>query len=175
MIATPTPLLGAFILDVTRLEDDRGFFARTFCTDELGALGLEARVTQASISFNPRKRTLRGMHFQRAPHEELKIVRCTRGAVFDVIVDLRRESATFKQWFGTRLDEENRRSLYVPRGFAHGILTLVDRTEVLYSMADAFVPAAAAGVRWNDPAFGIRWPEPPTILSTRDNAYPDFE
>jgi len=173
--ATPTPLAGAFVLDITPKEDERGFFARTFCVDELAALGLEARVMQESVSFNRHMGTLRGMHFQRSPHEELKIVRCARGAVFDVIVDLRRDSATFKHWFGTTLNETNHQSLYVPRGFAHGFLTLEDATELLYSIADPFVPASGAGVRWNDRAFGIEWPASPRIISERDANYRDFE
>jgi dTDP-4-dehydrorhamnose 3,5-epimerase len=172
MIVSPTPLQGAFLIDVERREDERGFFARTFCVDELGSL--DARNIQSSISFNPRRGTLRGMHFQRAPHEETKIVRCTRGAIFDVIIDLRRESATFKKWFGARLDQDNHGSLYIPKGFAHGLLTLAADTEVLYMMADPFVSEAASGVRWDDPAFGISWPEKPSLISDRDASYPDF-
>jgi dTDP-4-dehydrorhamnose 3,5-epimerase len=174
MKATPTPLAGAFVLDVTPSSDERGFFARTYCVDELEALGLEARVIQTSISFNPKKGTLRGVHFQKSPHEELKIVRCTRGAVFDVIVDLRPSSPTFKKWFGLQLDGTNHRSLYIPRGVGHGVLTLADDTEVLYMMSDRHVPEAAWGVRWDDVAFGIQWPIQPAIISNRDRSYPDF-
>lgn len=174
MIVTPTSVHGAFVLDIERREDERGFFARTFATGELAAHGLEAKVVEASLSYNPRKGTLRGMHFQRAPHEETKIVRCTRGAVFDVALDLRVASPTYKAWFGAELDEDNRRALYIPRGCAHGVLTLRDETEVHYMIDAPFVADAAAGVRWDDPAFGIAWPLGPSVMSERDRAYPSW-
>lgn len=174
MIVTRADVEGVFVLDVERREDERGFFARTFAVDELRPRGLVANVTQASVAFNRRKGTLRGMHFQRPPHEETKIVRCTRGAVFDVAVDLRPKSPTFKRWFGVQLDEDNRRSLYIPAGCAHGVLTLRDDTEVLYLIDAAYAPEAAGGVRWNDPAFGIKWPMVPEVVSRRDGAYPAF-
>jgi dTDP-4-dehydrorhamnose 3,5-epimerase len=175
MIATKTPVEGVFVLDIERREDDRGFFARTFDEDALRALGLEARVLQASVAFNPKRGTLRGMHLQCAPHGETKIVRCTRGAIHDVALDLRPESPTFKRWFATELDEDNRRALYIPKGCAHGVLTLRDDTEVLYLIADPYVAEAATGVRWDDPAFGILWPIAPIVISERDRTYPFFK
>lgn len=175
MIATKTTVDGVLVLDIERREDERGFFARTFDEDALRALGLEVRLFQASVSFNPVRGTLRGMHLQRTPHEETKIVRCTRGAVYDVALDLRPTSSTFKKWFATELDADNHRSLYIPKGCAHGVLTLRDDSEVLYLIGDPYVPEAATGVRWDDPAFGIAWPIAPSLVSTRDRTYPLFD
>lgn len=167
-----TTLAGALVIDVTRMEDERGFFARCFSADEFAARGLPAAMPQCSISFNARKGTLRGMHFQAAPHGEDKLVRCTAGSIFDVIVDLRPESPTRRRWFGVELTGANRRSLFVPKGFAHGFVTLVDDTEVLYMISTPYAPGHERGVRWNDPAFAIDWPIEPALISARDAAYP---
>ena len=175
MLFEPTPLAGAFVLEAERLEDDRGFFARTFCRNDFREAGLEPDLVQCSLSFNHRKGTLRGMHYQAAPHDETKLVRCTMGAIHDVILDLRPDSPTFKESFGIELSADNRSALYIPAGLAHGFLTLADDTEVFYQMSVPFHPGAARGVRWNDPAFGIEWPAEPRILSDRDRTYPDFQ
>lgn len=169
---TETPLAGAFVIAPEPIEDERGFFARAYCDDEFAARGLEHGFVQCNISFNRRAGTLRGMHLQAAPHGEAKLVRCTAGALFDVIVDLRPDSPTHLQWFGARLDARSRAMLFVPRGFAHGFQTLEDDTEVFYQMSTRHEPAAARGLRWDDPALGIRWPLPDPILSPRDRAYP---
>jgi dTDP-4-dehydrorhamnose 3,5-epimerase len=174
MIFTATTIAGAYVIDLERTTDERGFFARTFSTAEFDAHGLDPRVAQCSVSYNPRRLTLRGMHYQVAPHEEAKLIRCTRGAVFDVIVDLRRESPSFRQWFGAELSADSRRSMFVPPGCAHGLLTLVDDTEVLYQISTAYAAESARGVRWNDTTFGIQWPERPRVISARDRDYPDF-
>ena len=170
-----TPLAGAYVVELERLEDERGWFARTFDPDVWRAAGIEPTNVQSSVSFNARAGTLRGLHFQEAPHGEDKLVRCTRGAVHDVIVDLRPDSPTYCRWFGIELTPDNGRELLVGKGFAHGFQTLVDASEVHYQMSYPFVPEAGRGVRWNDPAFGIEWPaaEPRTI-SERDATYPDF-
>ncbi|HEY6779383.1 MAG TPA: dTDP-4-dehydrorhamnose 3,5-epimerase, partial [Thermoleophilaceae bacterium] len=157
-------------------EDSRGFFARTFDRREWQAHGLDPAVVQCNLSYNARAGTLRGMHFQAAPHGEPKLVRCTRGAIYDVVVDLRPDSPTLGRWFGIELTAANGRALYVPVDFAHGFQTLADETEVLYMMGHEYVPEASRGVRWNDPAFGIDWPEPPSgtrTISARDAGYPD--
>lgn len=172
-----TPLAGAFVVELRRLEDERGHFARTFDAELFAQHGMDARVSQCNLSSNRVAGTLRGMHFQAAPHGEAKLVRVVRGAVFDAIVDLREDSPTFKRWFGLELTEENDRALFVPDGFAHGFQTLADDTEMLYMMSTPFVPGAGSGVRWDDPAFGIDWPAPPAagrVISDRDAEYPDF-
>ena len=174
MIFTETPLAGAFVIGVDRVSDSRGFFARTFCRQEFEQRGLDPRVAQANLSFNDRRGTLRGMHYQRAPHAEAKLVRCTRGAIHDVIIDLRRASPTFRGHFAVCLTGENRTMLYVPDGFAHGFLTLEDSTEVSYLMSVPYSPEHGAGVRYDDPAFGIAWPEPVRVIAERDRTYPDF-
>jgi dTDP-4-dehydrorhamnose 3,5-epimerase len=174
VIFVETRLAGAWLIELERREDDRGWFARSFCTEELRARGLNDRVVQANASFNRRRGTLRGMHYQRAPHGETKIVRVTRGRVHDVIVDVRPESPSFRQWFGVDLDERTGTALYVPEGVAHGFLTLADESEVHYLMGVAYVPEAAAGFRHDDPAFGIRWPETPRLVSERDLAFPPY-
>ena len=172
----PTELDGAYLLELERYEDERGFFARTWCRDELGDHGLVADLAQSSISRNARAGTLRGMHFQTAPHEEAKLVRCTRGAIYDVIVDLRPGSPTHAEWIGVELEGERGTALYVPKGFAHGFQTLVDGAEVLYMISDPYVPEASSGVRWDDPAFGIEWPPAAErTISARDLAWPDYE
>lgn len=174
MIFLPTNLRGACIIDPQRLEDDRGFFARTFCREEFAAHGLKADFAQCNISFNVRKGTLRGMHYQDKPHEEAKLVRCTRGSIFDVIVDIRKESATYRQWISTKLTADDRRMLYIPEGFAHGFQTLEDGSEVFYQMSEMYRPECARGIRWNDPVIDIAWPLPNPIISARDAGYPDF-
>jgi dTDP-4-dehydrorhamnose 3,5-epimerase len=174
MIFTGTPIAGAYLIEVERIEDDRGFFARTWCEREFRQQDLNPRLVQCSISFNNRKGTLRGMHYQVAPHAEAKLVRCAAGAVYDVIVDLRPDSRTFCRWYGVELTAENRRALFIPEGLAHGFLTLVDNTEVFYQMSEFYSPDCARGARWNDPAFDIRWPAPVVMMSPRDAAYPDF-
>ncbi|MBS0202992.1 MAG: dTDP-4-dehydrorhamnose 3,5-epimerase [Planctomycetes bacterium] len=169
-----TPLSGACVIEPERLEDERGFFARCWCRDEFHQHGLNPDLAQCSISFNRRRHTLRGMHYQRQPHAETKLVRCTTGAIFDVIIDLRSQSPTYCQWFGVELTAENRRMLYIPPDFAHGFLTLSDQAELFYQMSDMFVPGSGTGVRWNDTAFGIQWPTAAEVISERDNSYPDF-
>ena len=174
MIFTETKLAGAFVIDLERRSDDRGFFTRTFCQQEFEAHGLNAQVVQCNVSFNKRKGTLRGMHYQAAPFAEAKLVRCTSGSIYDVIIDLRAASATFKQYFTVELSAENCRMLYIPEDFAHGFQTLQDDTEVFYQMAQRYSAEHAQGVRWNDPAFGIEWPEGERIITDRDQNYPDF-
>ena len=172
---TPTRLSGLVLVELEKLEDERGFFARTWCAKEFEEHGLNPRIAQCSVSFNEKKGTLRGMHFQEAPHEEAKLLRCTRGAVFDVVIDLRADSGTFGQWLGIQLTEGDGRMLYIAEGFAHGFQTLTDATELFYQMSQSYHPESARGVRWNDPAFGIQWPFPENpILSPRDSLYPDF-
>ena len=171
---TETKLKGAFILEPERLEDDRGFFARSWCETEAAAYGLYPKWVQCNISFNKKKATLRGMHFQAAPFAEAKLVRCTMGAICDVIVDLRPGSSTLKQWVAVELSAENRRMLYIPEGFAHGFLTLADNSEIFYQMSAFYAPGYARGVRWNDPAFTIVWPTDICVISDKDRNYPDF-
>ena len=168
-------LPGAYMIGLERREDDRGFFARTFCANEFADRGLETGLVQANMSWNPKQGTLRGMHFQRPPHAEVKVIRATRGAIYDVIIDLREDSPTYKRWFGVELTEENRTALYVPKGFAHGFQTLAPDTEVHYLVTEFYTPDAEDGVRWDDPAFGIEWPDPANaIVSPKDAAWPDF-
>ena len=172
---TETSVAGAYVLDPEPIEDDRGFFARIWCADELERMGLEASIAQCSVSHNRRRGTLRGMHWQRAPHEETKVVRCTRGAIHDVIADLRTDSPTRGRWVAVELSASNRRLLYVPRGCAHGFQTLEDDTEVSYAISPAHVPDAARGFRFDDPAFSIEWPLPDdVVVSDRDRAWPDY-
>ncbi|WP_199710566.1 dTDP-4-dehydrorhamnose 3,5-epimerase [Noviherbaspirillum cavernae] len=172
---TPAPLPGAFVIDIERHEDERGFFARTVCTEEFAHHGLNPNFLQHSVSWNPRQGTLRGMHYQAAPHEEEKLVRVTRGAVFDVIVDLRRDSPAFGRWFGVELSADNHRQLYIPRGVAHGFQTLQADTEVFYAMAEVFHPTAARGLRWDDAALDIAWPDCNNrTISDKDRALPLF-
>jgi dTDP-4-dehydrorhamnose 3,5-epimerase len=170
-----TKLAGVFEVLLEINSDERGFFARTWCEREFGDHGLAAKIVQCSVSMNKRKGTLRGVHYQAAPFAETKIVRCTTGAIYDVALDLREHSPTFKQWFGTVLSAENRRALYIPEGCAHGFLTLVDETEVLYQMSEFYHPEAGRGIRWNDPTFQIGWPGRAEVISERDRTYPDFE
>jgi dTDP-4-dehydrorhamnose 3,5-epimerase len=174
MIFEPAALEGAFLLHLEPRADERGFFARSFCQEEFAAHGLPAAFVQCNVSFNRARGVLRGMHFQREPRPEGKLVRCTMGAAVDVIVDLRKDSSTFCRWQSFEITAENRRAVYVPPGFAHGFQTLVDGVELLYQMTEFYVPGLAAGVRWDDPAFGIEWPVANPILSERDRSYPDF-
>jgi dTDP-4-dehydrorhamnose 3,5-epimerase len=169
-----TPLNSAFVIDIDRRTDERGFFARTFCENEFAEHGLPARFPQCNVSHNARAGTLRGMHFNTEAHREAKLVRCVSGAIYDVIVDLRAGSTTRFEWFAVELSAENASALFVPEGFAHGFVTLADDTDVFYHMGDFFHAAAARGFRWNDPAFTIRWPRPPVVISERDATYPDF-
>jgi dTDP-4-dehydrorhamnose 3,5-epimerase len=175
VIFTETALKGAWILDLEPLNDERGFFSRSWCVRQAEAHGLNTRVAQCNVSFNKRRGTLRGMHYQAEPHPEAKLIRCTRGAIYDVIIDLRVESPTFKQHVVVILDATSRRQLYVPEGFAHGFQTLQNDTEVCYQMSDFYSPAHGRGVRWNDPAFAIHWPDAERIISTRDQSYADFK
>lgn len=157
-----------------RHPDDRGFFARTFCISEFATHGLNTKLVQCSISFNTRKGTLRGLHYQTAPHAETKLVRCTRGAIYDVVVDLRANSPTLRQWIGVELTEQKRNMVYIPEGCAHGFLTLAEESEVFYQMSEFYAPESARGVRWNDPAFRIGWPGNVEVISERDRTYPDL-
>jgi dTDP-4-dehydrorhamnose 3,5-epimerase len=174
MIFEPTLLPGAFVITPERLRDERGFFARTFCRRDFETHGLNPDVAQCNISVSARLGTLRGMHYQRPPHAEAKLIRCTAGAIYDVIIDLRPSSPAFRRHFGIRLEPSDDKMLYVPEGFAHGFLTLEDDTSVFYQMSQTYEPSHAAGVRWNDPVFGIVWPLEPTVIAERDRAYPDF-
>jgi len=168
-------LPGVAVIEPERLEDNRGFFARLFCEREFAARGLATRWVQASISHNTHKHTLRGMHYQAEPNAEIKLIRCTRGAIHDVLIDLRPQSPTFMRHVAIELNESNRVMAYVPAGIAHGFLTLAPDTEVFYQMTAFYAPESARGVRWNDPAFGIEWPSAPSVIHQRDAAYPDFE
>ena len=168
----PAPLDGVFVIEPDILQDERGFFARSFCHKEFEALGLNTAVVQCNISFNAKRGTLRGLHFQANPHEEAKLVRCTRGAIWDVVVDLREGSTTLNRWFAVELSSDNHHAMYVPTGFAHGFQTLVDNSEVLYQMSEFYHPESAFGLRWDDPAIGVKWPIPDPIASSRDQAYP---
>ena len=172
MIFTETPLAGAWIIDVDRKHDERGFFARTWSADEFRERGLNPHIVQCSISFNAKRGTLRGMHYQSDPHGETKLVRCTSGAIHDVIVDLRPDSPTYRRSFAAELSAENRRMFYIPRSFAHGFITLTDAAEVFYTMGNAYEPDAARGLRWNDPALGIEWPLQPAVIAQRDADWP---
>jgi dTDP-4-dehydrorhamnose 3,5-epimerase len=174
MLFNPTALPGVFEIEVERLFDERGFFARAWCCKEFEAHGLESRLVQSSVSFNVQKGTLRGMHYQVQPAAEAKLVRCTRGAIYDVVLDLRHDSPTFAQWVALTLTADQRNMVYVPEGCAHGFLTLTDDTEVFYQMSEYYSPASARGVRWDDPAFQIAWPGTIDVISDRDRTYPNF-
>jgi dTDP-4-dehydrorhamnose 3,5-epimerase len=173
MTFEPTGLDGAWILHLEPHDDDRGFFARVWCAEEFRARGMKNALAQCSLSFSRAAGTLRGMHLQAPPAEEAKVVRCVRGAVYDVLLDLRPHSPSYRKWIARELTADNRMSVYVPEGFAHGFLTLTDDTEVLYLISAPHAPALVRGVRWNDPAFGIRWPRTPVVISDRDRNYPD--
>ena len=175
MIFAATQLDDAWLIEVEPREDQRGFFARTWCRQELAAQGLDTELAQQSLSYNRHRGTLRGLHFQRSPHEETKIVRCTRGGIFDVIVDLRPRSPTYLQWQGFELTAENRKALYVPKGFAHGFQTLTDEAEIAYQISAFYAPDSAGGYRYDDPEFGIAWPLSVTAISERDLEWPPFK
>ena len=174
MVITETKLKGAFVIELDRFEDARGFFARAWSDHEFAAAGLTASFVETNLAFNNKKGTLRGMHYQLPPYEQVKLVRCTRGSIYDVIIDLRRDSPTFKQWFPVEMSADNLRMLYVPGEFAHGYLTLEDNTEVAYQTSSYYAPEHGRGVRWNDPAFNISWPADPLVINDRDQAYEDF-
>lgn len=171
---TETTLEGAFIVDLKRIEDERGFFARGWCREEFTAHGLNPGMVQLNVGFSRKEGTLRGMHYQTAPAEEAKLARCTRGAIYDVIIDLRRGSPTHRRWIGVELTADNRRMLYAPEGFAHGYQALTDDAEMYYQTTHLYAPASATGVRFDDPAFGITWPRPVSVISTQDRGWPDY-
>jgi dTDP-4-dehydrorhamnose 3,5-epimerase len=169
-----TNLSGVYEIDIDPIPDERGFFARTWCSDQFLRQGLNARLVQCSVSFNKKEGTLRGMHYQVAPHAEAKLVRCTRGSVYDVVLDLRAGSSSFRGWIAVLLSADKRNMVYVPEGCAHGFLTLQDECEIFYQMSEIYYPDCARGVRWSDPAFQIKWPAPVQVISERDRTYPDF-
>ena len=175
MIFLETPLPGAYVIEVEKYEDERGFFARSWCAREFAAKGLDSHLVQCNVSFNKRKGTLRGLHYQIHPHAEVKLVRCTKGSLFDVIVDLRKDSPTFLKWVAIELTAANHRMLYIPKLFAHGFQTLEDDTEIFYQMSEFYEPAASKGLRWNDPKLGINWPDAGRTMSQNDQAYPNLE
>ena len=175
MIFTETKLAGAYVIDIKKMEDNRGFFARAWCQKELSEQGLVGEMVQANLGESHKKGTLRGMHYQVAPHEEVKLLSCPQGAIFDCIVDLRPESPTYKQWVGVELSASNHRMLYCPAGFAHGYQTLTDGARLFYLTSQFFFAESARGVRYNDPAFGIEWPLEVSVLSDKDGVYPDLE
>ena len=174
MIFKETKLKGAFVIDLERIEDERGFFARSWCQKEFDEHGLNAHIVQCNISYNKRSGTLRGMHYQAAPHEEAKIVSCISGTIYDVIIDLRRNSATYCQWIAVELSSDNYRMLYVPVGLAHGFQTLKENTAVYYQMTEFYYPDSARGVKWDDTAFGVKWPIKKATISLKDRQFPDF-
>lgn len=169
---TETPLKGAYLIDLEKRGDERGFFARLFCAKEFEMAGLESSFPQINNSFSQKRGTLRGIHYQRPPKAEAKLVRCTKGALYDVIVDLRPSSPTYLDWFAAELTEENRQMIYLPKGFGHAFITLTDKTEVLYLVSESYSPAYEAGLRWDDPALKIDWPLSPTVISDKDRAHP---
>jgi dTDP-4-dehydrorhamnose 3,5-epimerase len=175
MLFESTNIPGAFEISIDPHSDERGFFARTWCQREFEKHALNSRLSQCNVSFNARAGTLRGIHYQDSPFPEAKLVRCTQGAIYDVVVDLRPSSPAFKSYFGTVLTAENHKMLYVPEGCGHGFLTLAGDTEVFYQMSEFYVPELARGVRWNDPAFAIRWPGEVAVISERDQGYPNFQ
>ena len=175
MIFLETPLRGAYVIEIDKHEDERGFFARSWCAQEFSSKGLDTQLVQCNVSFNARKGTLRGLHYQIPPHAETKLVRCTKGALSDVIVDLRTDSPTFLRWFGVELTAVNYRMLYIPKRFAHGFQTLEDGTEIFYQISDFYALLASSGIRWNDPCLGIVWPEADRIISKKDQEYVDLD
>jgi dTDP-4-dehydrorhamnose 3,5-epimerase len=175
MIFTETKLKGAFEIEIKKLEDDRGFFGRSWCANEMKDHGLKNNLCQANTSFSIKKGTLRGMHYQSDPYQETKLIRCTRGAIYDVIIDLRPTSLTYKQWIGVELTQDNYKMLYVPEDFAHGFITLEDNSEVTYLVTQFYTPGAEKGLRWNDPAFNIQWPFEPVIMTEKDKTHPTYK
>jgi dTDP-4-dehydrorhamnose 3,5-epimerase len=175
MIFSETKLKGAYVIQIEGIEDERGHFARMFCRQEFEKHGLNPAVAQCNVSYNHKKGTLRGMHYQVAPFREAKLVTCLAGAIYDVIIDLRGDSETYGQWFAAELSGRGyRKMLYIPEGFAHGFMTLEANSEVFYQISEFYVPQSARGIRWDDPAFAVQWPEAPRVLSQRDTTYPDF-
>jgi dTDP-4-dehydrorhamnose 3,5-epimerase len=170
-----TPLAGAFLIECERRADARGFFARLWCRKEFEAQGLVSDFPQENISVNDKAGTLRGLHFQRAPHDEVKVIRCTRGALYDVIVDLRPSSPTYLSWYGVELNADDYRALYIPQGFAHGFQTILDRTEAQYMVSAYYAPQAESGLRYDDPALNIRWPSPVSVMSEKDRSWPAMD
>lgn len=170
-----TKLKDAYIIELEKHEDERGFFARAYCVNEFHEKGIEFPVVQANVSYNRYKYTLRGMHYQEQPYGEAKLVRCTRGAIFDAIIDVRPDSSTYMEWLGVELTDENYRMLFVPEGFAHGFITLEDDTQVTYQVSEFYTPGAERGIRWNDEAFNIDWPAEPDIISEKDSGWPDYK
>jgi dTDP-4-dehydrorhamnose 3,5-epimerase len=175
MIFLETPLRGAYVIELEKYEDERGFFARSWCAKEFSTKGLDTNLVQCNVSFNKKKGTLRGLHYQLPPHAETKLVRCTKGSLYDVIVDLRANSPTFLKWFGVELAADNYRMLYIPQRFAHGFQTVEDGTEIFYQMSEFYAPQAAKGIRWNDPRLGIAWPEADRTTSQKDQEYADLD
>ena len=175
MIFAETPLPGAYVIELDKHQDERGFFARSWCAREFAAKGLDPHLVQCNVSFNKLKGTLRGLHYQIPPHAEAKLVRCTKGSLFDVIVDLRKASPTFLRWFAIELTAANHRMLYIPNLFAHGFQTLEDDTEIFYQMSEFYEPAASKGLRWNDPKLSINWPAADRTMSQKDQAYPNLD
>ncbi len=175
MIFQETKLKGAFLVELDKREDERGFFARAWCTNEFAAHGLTSHIVQVNTSYNKKKGTLRGMHFQVPPSPEAKFIRCLRGSIHDVIIDLRASSATYRQWIGVELSADNRRALYVPEHFAHGFITLEDHTEVLYMVSEFYSPDCERGMRYDDPAFGVAWPVKIDVISKKDESWPAFQ
>jgi dTDP-4-dehydrorhamnose 3,5-epimerase len=175
MIFKETKLQGVFILEIEKRQDERGFFARAWCKKEFEAHGLNVHLVQANLAFSQKKGTLRGMHYQMSPYEEAKLVRCIKGAIFDVAIDLRPDSPTYKEWVAVELTEDNHKTFYIPENFAHGYQTLTDNTELLYQVSEFYSPKSEWGVRWNDPMFGIEWPETDNlVISEKDKNWPDY-
>jgi dTDP-4-dehydrorhamnose 3,5-epimerase len=174
LIFTETKIKGVFIIEPELIKDERGFFSRSFCQDEFEKQGLETSIVQCNISYNKKKGTLRGMHYQAPPHEEVKMVSCTKGAIYDVVLDLRKESEMYGRWLSIELTDENNKTLYIPKGCAHGFQSLMDNTIVYYQMMEGYHPECARGIRWDDPAFGIQWPFRKAIISEKDSNFPEF-
>lgn len=175
MIFKETKLKGSFILEIQKVEDERGFFGRAWCAKEMENHGLNVNIRQTNVSYNKLKGTLRGMHYQKSPFKECKVVRCTKGAIFDVIIDLRPDSPTYCEWFGIELTSENHKMIYIPEDFAHGFITMEDNTEITYMVSEFYAPGYEAALRWDDPKFNIKWPIPPHVISSKDKAIPNFE
>lgn len=175
MLFHKTKLKGAYVIEVEPKEDERGFFARTYCQHEFEAQGIDFNIVQSNISYNKNKATLRGLHAQLAPYKESKLVRCCSGSIYDVIVDMRKNSSTYLQWYGAELNADNNTMMYIPEGFAHGFITLQDNTEVVYQMSEYYTPGAEIGFCWNDPAFNIHWPLSPVVISVKDQSYALYE
>lgn len=175
MIFNKTALNDAYVIELSKLQDERGFFARAFCAKEFKDQGIAFPIAQANVSYNRSKQTLRGMHYQRQPYGEAKLVRCTKGSIYDVIIDVRSDSSTYGEWIGVELTEQNYRILYVPAGFAHGFITLEDDTEVTYQVSEFYTPGAEQGIRWDDPAFNIQWPVEPKIISEKDRSWIEYK